>query len=328
MRLFSSSQLCSLPSCVHPTRPSDRVFDLLPPAWYRLRISCCGILTQLRLIDQTEPRAADKPANDASAAGEDTLFNAYRSRIPREEWDDAAPSRVDQQGFEVMCSSHHLSGYAGSSLWFTKWTQPLRPPRKSKLRLAWTHLSSHWLCCLFCVGLRPRSVLLFVIGWKRHTSGRGKWASSLSWLLCCLFLVVVPGWPMKLHIFLDFINLLIFLVSAFVSQSRTVPLRINGQTRAKKVLAFRLGSDKMQFCWEELRVFFVFFFSLLGVQDGQGRTWKKKTGPYINKWIWTAFTSACHSEGSIFGPEKRQEKIETQIPASPVQDSCHGCCLC
>ena len=43
--------------------------------------------------------------------------------------------------------------------------------------------------------------------------------------------------------------------------------------------------------------------------------------------VGTAFTSACHSEGSIFGPLKAR-KIETQIRASPVQDSCRGCCLC
>ena len=40
--------------------------------------------------------------------------------------------------------------------------------------------------------------------------------------------------------------------------------------------------------------------------------------------VWTAFTSACHSEGSIFGP-KSQEKLDTQIRASPVcQAHCRG----
>ena len=33
--------------------------------------------------------------------------------------------------------------------------------------------------------------------------------------------------------------------------------------------------------------------------------------------VWTAFTSACHSEGSIFGPKKART-LDTQIRASPI----------
>ena len=30
----------------------------------------------------------------------------------------------------------------------------------------------------------------------------------------------------------------------------------------------------------------------------------------------------------LFLARKSQEKLDAQIRASPVQDSCHGCCLC
>ena len=33
-------------------------------------------------------------------------------------------------------------------------------------------------------------------------------------------------------------------------------------------------------------------------------------------------------KGLFLGPKKARKKLETQIRASPVQDSCHGCCLC
>ena len=42
--------------------------------------------------------------------------------------------------------------------------------------------------------------------------------------------------------------------------------------------------------------------------------------------VWTAFTPSFRRV--YFWARKSREKLDTQIRASPVQDFCHGCCLC
>ena len=41
--------------------------------------------------------------------------------------------------------------------------------------------------------------------------------------------------------------------------------------------------------------------------------------------VWTAFTSAYHSEGLFFGPEKVKKKLDTQIRTFQIS---HRCCFC
>ena len=42
--------------------------------------------------------------------------------------------------------------------------------------------------------------------------------------------------------------------------------------------------------------------------------------------VWTAFTSSCHSEGSIFGP-KKSRKIRHADTGLPSISHLHGCTL-
>jgi len=93
---------------------------------------------------------------------------------------------------------------------------------------------------------------------------------------------------MKLHILLNSINVLADLFGLCipsVSQSRTVPLCINGQTGAKKKCCFSFGKRQNAIQLEELRVFvFFFLFSLFRMaKAGLEKNQKKKQDLNDNK---------------------------------------------